>query len=255
MSFTETVRLLIGHFGYLVLIVGVLAENMGLPLPGEVLIVLTAYMAADLHLSPVKLVMAAALGAFLGDAFAYAVGRKGGNRLINLYCKATLCPRQCAENTARLFGRFGLLSVALARFFPGIRAVAAPAAGMMKMNWRKFAVSDGLGSLLWATVFVTGGRFFGELAVSHVQRFARFGSYALVGLIALMVVVIGRRYVLVKRSGLLNAEALGEHVLSVTEGAGGGSGADDAGSLGTQDRKSTRLNSSHIQKSRMPSSA
>lgn len=65
----------------------------------------------------------------------------------------------------RFFDRFGVLSVALARFFPGIRAVAAPAAGMMKMAWRKFAVSDGLGSLLWATVFVTGGWFFGELAV------------------------------------------------------------------------------------------
>lgn len=234
MILTETVRLLIGHFGYLVLIVGVLAENMGLPLPGEVLIVLTAYMAADLHLSPVKLVIAAALGAFLGDSFAYAVGRKGGHKLINLYCKATLCPRQCAENTARFFERFGVLSVVLARFFPGIRAVAAPAAGMMKMDWRKFAVGDGLGSLLWATVFVTGGRSFGELAVSHVQRFAHFGSYALFGLVALVAVVIGRRYVLVRRSSMLNAEALEEEVLSVTAGAGGGSGADHAGSLGTQ---------------------
>jgi len=51
MNFTETVRLLIGHYGYLVLVVGVLAENTGVPLPGEVLIVLTAYMAADLNLS------------------------------------------------------------------------------------------------------------------------------------------------------------------------------------------------------------
>lgn len=83
MSFTETVRLMVGHYGYLVLIVGVLAENMALPLPGEVLIALTAYMAADLHLSPVNLILAAALGAFLGDNFAYAAGRKGGHGLIN----------------------------------------------------------------------------------------------------------------------------------------------------------------------------
>lgn len=241
MSFTETVRLLIGHFGYLVVIVGVLAENMGLPLPGEVLIVLAAYMAADLHLSPVKLVLAAAMGAFLGDSFAYAVGCKRGHGLINFYCKATFCPRQCAENTARFFERFGVLSVALARFFPGIRTVAAPAAGMMKMPWKNFAISDGLGSLLWATVFVTGGRLFGEVAVSHVQRFAHFGSYALFVLVALVAVLIGRRYVLVKRSGLLNAEALEEQVLSVTEGARRGSGANHAGSLRLDAKKSQEL--------------
>jgi|DewCreStandDraft_4_1066084.scaffolds.fasta_scaffold07468_8 membrane protein DedA with SNARE-associated domain len=231
MNFTETVRLLIGHYGYLVLVVGVLAENTGVPLPGEVLIVLTAYMAADLNLSPVNLILAAALGAFLGDNFAYAVGRKGGHGLINFYCKATFCPRHCAENTVRFFDRFGVLSVALARFFPGIRAIAAPAAGMMKMPWIKFAVSDGLGSFLWATVFVTGGWFFGELAVSQVERLAHFGSYALFGLIVLVVVLIGRKYVLVKRSGLLNAEALGDQVLRVTAGAVGGPGADHAGSF------------------------
>jgi membrane protein DedA with SNARE-associated domain len=217
MSFTETVRLLVAHYGYLVLIVGVLAENMGLPLPGEILIVVTAYMATDLHLSPMKLVMAAAAGAFLGDTFAYAVGRKGGHGMINLFCKATLCPSQCAANTARLFDRFGLLSVAMARFFPGIRAVAASAAGMMKMDWRRFAISDGLGSLLWAAVFVTGGRLFGELAVSQVQRFAHFGGYALLGLVALVAVLIGRKYVFVKRSGLLNAGALEAQILSVTQ--------------------------------------
>lgn len=241
MSFTETVRLLIGHYGYLVLVVGVLAENMGFPLPGEVLIVLTAYMAADLNLSPVNLILAAGLGAFLGDSFAYAIGRKGGHGLISFYCKATFCPRQCAENTVRFFDRFGVLSVALARFFPGIRTVAAPAAGMMKMPWRRFAVSDGLGSLLWATIFVTGGLFFGELAVSQVERLAHFGSYALFGLIALVGVHIGRKYVLVRRSGLLSAEALRKQVLKAAEGAGGGSGADQAGSLHLDTKKSLEV--------------
>lgn len=241
MNVTETVRLLVGHYGYLVLIVGVLAENMGLPLPGEVLIVLTAYLAADLHLSPVKLILAAVLGAFLGDNFAYAVGRKGGHRLISFYCKATFCHRQCAENTVRFFDRFGALAVALARFFPGIRAVAAPAAGMMRMPWRKFAVSDGLGALLWATVFVTGGWFFGELAVSQVERLARFGSYALFGLIVLVGVLIGRTYVFVRRSGILSAEALEEKVLSATVGAGGGPSADHAGSLHYDIKKSQEV--------------
>ena len=88
------------------------------------------------------------------------------------------------------------------------------AAGMMRIPWRAFAVSEWPG-LSWATVFVTGGRFFGELAVSQVERLARFGSYPLFGLIVLVVV---RKYLLVKRSGLFNAEALGEQVLRVTEG-------------------------------------
>ena len=170
--------------------------------------VVTAYLAVDLNLSPVKLVLAAALGAFLGDNFAYLLGRKGGRKLINLYCKASLCPRQCAEDAGRFFKRFGIFSVALARFFVGIRAVASPAAGMTKMRWITFAISDALGSLVWAMVFVIGGRVSGRFAVSQVQRFAALGRYALFGLVVLMGLFMGYKWVMVKRSGLLHAEAL-----------------------------------------------
>lgn len=208
MSVVEVIRFGIGHFGYLALTVGVFAENVGLPLPAELLIVITAYLAAELRLNLVYLVLAGALGAFLGDNLAYFVGRKGGYKVLNLYCKATLCSRNCGESTARFYRRFGVLSVVLARFVVGIRTVAAPAAGMAKMHWTTFIMSDALGALIWATTFVAGARLFGSYAASAVQRLTDLSPYTAIALLILISVWVGARWISVKRSGFLRAADL-----------------------------------------------
>lgn len=186
------------------------AENVGLPLPGELLVVAAAYLAPDVGLSRWKILLAAALGAFLGDNLSYWLGRKGGRKLINFYCKATVCPRECAERACRFLARFGVVSVALARFFVGIRAVASPAAGMTKMSWTRFALSDAAGALLWAGCFVLAGRLFGHLAVSGVERWSVGGKYVLLGLGIAVGGFLLYKWLRVKRSGLLDATALEE---------------------------------------------
>lgn len=163
---------------YAILILGIFAENAGLPLPGEVLLVLVAATAATTHVNLPLVAMAAVLGALLGDNFSYWLGRRGGMRLIDRYCQVTLCSWECGAKMSSFYRRYGLLAVAVARFVPTVRALAAPMAGLTRMRWTTFLLIDALGALLWATAFTSAGRLVGAPALEFLERFRAYGPWA-----------------------------------------------------------------------------
>ncbi|MFC0100395.1 DedA family protein [Micromonospora marina] len=57
-------------------------EGMGIPLPGEIVLVSAALLAATGAVGPEWVTAAAATGAILGDSIGYAVGRRGGRPLL-----------------------------------------------------------------------------------------------------------------------------------------------------------------------------
>lgn len=91
-----------------------------------------------------------AAGAVMGDSLSYLLGRLGGDRLPQLYCKLTLGSADCVQKTQDYFTRRGGLTVAFARFVIGVRAFAAPMAGSTQMAYPRFLAYDALGALLWA---------------------------------------------------------------------------------------------------------
>ena len=179
MNLTDQILGLVTRHSYAVLVLGVFAENAGLPLPGEVLIVVVAATAATTRASLPLVVLAAALGAFLGDNFSYWLGRRGGIRLIDRYCHVTLCSWECGAKMSSFYRRYGLLSVAMARFVPTVRALAAPVAGMTRMRWTTFLLIDALGALLWATAFTFAGSLVGMAVLQFLERFRAYGTWAI----------------------------------------------------------------------------
>lgn len=157
----EALFALFKAYGHGLVLVGVFLDVAGLvPIPGEIYLLMAGALAWTGDLDLRLVVLLGTFGAFLGDHATFYIGRRGGKRLIDLYCKYTLCSAQCSLNTVRFFSRFGGLTLIFSRFLIGVRTLACPLAGASGMRYRRFAGSDLMGALLWAASFTSVGFLF-----------------------------------------------------------------------------------------------
>jgi membrane protein DedA with SNARE-associated domain/rhodanese-related sulfurtransferase len=106
----------------------------------------------------------ALVGALTADLIWYRVGRSHGSRALGRLCRVCLEPDSCVRRAKNLLEKHGLRSLLVAKFVPGLNAVAAPVAGTIRVPWWQFAVVDALGILVWATSFeLLGFVFAGQL--------------------------------------------------------------------------------------------
>jgi membrane-associated protein len=136
-------------------------EFLGLPAPGGPLLVLAAAGPAVGGRGMIFLTLVAGVGAAVGDAPWFFLGRYGGARVLRSYCKLTLGSRACVANTERFFHRFGILTLTFSKFFPGVRLFAPPFAGSAGYPFTSFIYLDLLGGFLWAGALVLFGRILG----------------------------------------------------------------------------------------------
>ena len=141
------------HYGYWAVAVALLLENLGLPLPGETVLLLAsllAYTEHDLQLGWIILV--AAVATIAGSSLGYAVGYYGGHPLLERYRYVFHIGDAAMARSEELFGRYGALTIFLSRFIFGLRVIAGPMAGVLRMPWKKFAVFNLFGAVMWVTV-------------------------------------------------------------------------------------------------------
>ena len=150
------------QFDYAAIFVGVMLDNAGFPVPGELVLLITGSLVARGDFSIVPAVFVAAAGALLSDSGWYFAGRLGSRRLIGLYCRVSFGSSACLTRTELNLTRFGPGSLIYARFIPGFRTFAAPMAGMSRVPYLRFALYDGIGALLWATLGVWTGSVFAQ---------------------------------------------------------------------------------------------
>src|ERR1700675_521933 len=125
-------------------------------------------------------VTVAALGCIVGDAMWYEIGRRNGVRVLQLLCRISLEPDSCVRRTQVSFGRNGARVLLVAKFIPGLNAMAAPLAGIIRMGWRRFLGFDVLGALLWVSAFTLTGYVFSSEIESVAANTAYMGKWLLV---------------------------------------------------------------------------
>ncbi|WP_433534737.1 DedA family protein [Micromonospora sp. CA-249363] len=135
------------------LVAGVIGvESMGVPLPGEIVLVSSALLAATGVVEPEWVATAAATGAIVGDSIGYAVGRRGGRPLLARLGRRFprhLGPAQLAR-AEQSFARHGVWAVFFGRFVALLRILAGPLAGALHVPYRRFLVANAAGGLVWA---------------------------------------------------------------------------------------------------------
>lgn len=182
----SSVTRLIETYGYAVVFLFVAIESLGIPLPGETVLVTAAALAALGHLSIWWVIAIAAAGGIIGDAAGYWIGRLGGLALLKRYGRFVHFDERKLEKVRSFFNRHGSKAVFFGRFIALLRTWAALLAGTAEMPYGVFTVYNVLGGITWASLFGTLGYVFGR-SLPLLERYIGQASLAVVLLIALVV--------------------------------------------------------------------
>ncbi|MET8166270.1 DedA family protein [Streptomyces sp. NPDC005329] len=168
-------------------------ESLGIPLPGEIILVSAALLSSQ-HggVNPVVLGACATAGAVIGDSIGYAIGRKGGRPL--LAWLGAKFPRHFSEGhvatAERSFEKWGMWAVFFGRFVALLRIFAGPLAGVLHMPYWKFLIANVLGGIAWAGGTTAVIYYVGVVAESWLKRFSYLGLVVavLIGLTSMLII-------------------------------------------------------------------
>ncbi|MDJ0513438.1 MAG: DedA family protein [Methyloceanibacter sp.] len=140
---------LLDRYGYAVVFGVIFLEGIGIPAPGESLVIAAAIEASRGALSIAVLFVVTVAAAILGNSTGYAIGRFGGSRLLH---RLPISADRLAH-ASQLFDRYGGWFILVARFIDGPRQLNGIIAGTLKMPWWEFSLWNVLGALLWVSVW------------------------------------------------------------------------------------------------------
>lgn len=154
------------------LVAGIAGLDVLFPVvPSESVLLTAAIVAADGNLLLPLVVAVAAVGAFVGDNTAYAVGRRFGGRARTLLARGERSARTLGWAQRQLERRGSTLVVA-GRYLPGVRTATAVGAGIVGYPWRRFVLLDAAGALTWAVLVSSVGYAGGAAFESSLLSFA-----------------------------------------------------------------------------------
>ncbi|MET4922346.1 DedA family protein [Streptomyces sp. PSRA5] len=168
-------------------------ESLGIPLPGEIVLVSSALLASQ-HgdINPYVLGASATAGAIIGDSIGYAIGRRGGRPLLGWL--AGKFPKHFGEAqiamAERSFQKWGMWAVFFGRFVALLRIFAGPLAGVLRMPYWKFLIANVLGGIVWAGGTTAVVYSVGVVAEAWLKRFSWLGLVlaVLIGVTSMLVI-------------------------------------------------------------------
>lgn len=194
-DFAHQLTQLLQSYTYPVLLLLVLLESVGVPLPGEIALVTAAAYAASGRVSIYIVIILAALGAIVGGILGYWIGRKGGLPLVARYGRYIGVRESHIDRAHAFFERHGWKTILFGRFIALLRTWAAVIAGAARMSFPKYVTYNTIGSVAWAILFGVLGYAFGHnmpLLEKYISR-TSYGVLVLVALGIAVLVLIRRR--------------------------------------------------------------
>lgn len=193
---------LVAHFGYPATFVAVLLASSGIPIPaGELLIAAAVYASHTHRLELLVLILVGSLGAALGGAAGYAIGRFLGATALERYGRFVGFDAAKVRLGRYLFAMHGGKIVFFLRFIALVGPFGGVLAGVNRMAIGRFAIFNILGAVAWTTVFGAGGYLFGSF-------FEAVGRTAGIVAVVITLAVLGAVALYIHRRGAeLQAQA------------------------------------------------
>lgn len=185
----ENIQGVAHSYGYWAIFLGILLENLGIPLPGETVTLVGGFLAGSDELNYWLVLGDAVAGAVIGGNCGYWIGRVGGwpfllkvGSLFRISEVRLLSIKdQFSENAGK--------AVFFGRFFALLRIFAAPLAGIAEMSFGKFFLYNLAGASAWASAMVTLAFFAGRI-ISLEQLVAWVSQFAIAALLILIAVIV-----------------------------------------------------------------
>ncbi len=169
---------LLEHYCVLIVFVSVLIDQLGIPIPAVPVLVVAGSLAANGRASAALVFAAAVVATLIADAVWFLIGRTYGIRVLKTLCRISLEPDSCVSQTQNRFERWGVNSIVIAKFVPGLGAIAPPLAGALQVSWLRFMGLSLIASSLWAAVGLGAGMIF----KGPIAELERIGGIAAAGL-------------------------------------------------------------------------
>jgi membrane protein DedA with SNARE-associated domain len=174
-------------YGYWILLVWVLLDQLALPVPALPMILAAGALAGEGHLHIGVCLAIVMLGCIPANLFWYWLGIRQGNKVLTLLCLISLEPDTCVSSTTSLFHRYGTASLLVSKFVPGLQTIAPPLAGLLGVSFWRFMAVNSVGSLLYGIAFLLPGYWAHEL-VAEIGRFV--SNYGVLGAVAIGALVV-----------------------------------------------------------------
>jgi len=180
------------RYGYWVIFLGVMAENVGFPIPGETVLLFAGFLAfrGRIHILPA--ILTAIAGATLGAVLGFLLGRYGGTSIVNRILRRFPRLARQYDEAQKTFVKHGHWAVFVARFITGLRVFAGILAGALRMPFGVFFFYSFAGAICWALAIGYVGFAFGSNWNALVSFMVRMNRIALiiVGVCALVLLLV-----------------------------------------------------------------
>ncbi|MFB2938306.1 DedA family protein [Aerosakkonemataceae cyanobacterium BLCC-F154] len=178
----ENIQELAGQYGYWAVFIGILLENLGIPLPGETITIAGGFLAGSGELNYWLVLGSAIAGAVLGGNFGYLIGRYGGWALLLSIGKILRIQEEKLVELKQQFSENAGKTVFIGRFIALLRIFASPLAGIVEMPYLKFMAYNIAGATAWGAVMVSLSFFAGKV-VPLEQLVAWAAQFAVLALL------------------------------------------------------------------------
>jgi membrane protein DedA with SNARE-associated domain len=181
--------LLFSRYGYGALFFGIMFENAGLPLPGELVLLFGGLLAHRGVLDLKWVVASAATGATIGTGLGYAAGYRWGTALVRRISRRLFVSESRFDQSADAVARYGVWAVFASRFVVGLRMLAGLLAGAFRMSWAGFMLANVAGACAWAAAMGSVGYTLGS-SWRRLLHFTRTLDWIAIGVVVLILLVI-----------------------------------------------------------------
>lgn len=186
----ENIQEVAQNYGYWAVFLGILLENLGIPLPGETLTLVGGFLAGSDQLNYWFVLVSAILGAAIGGTCGYWIGRSAGWPFLLKFGSFFRISEKRLEEIKNQFSQNAAKAVFFGRFVALLRIFAGPLAGIAEMPYGRFFIYNLAGASIWASVMVTLAFFVGRVVPLEqlIAWMSQFGLVALLVAIAWIVV-------------------------------------------------------------------
>lgn len=179
--------------GYLGVFICMTLESACIPLPSEVIMPFSGYIAWKGTMSIIGVTIVGALGNLIGSLIAYIIGFYGGRPLLEKYGKYILITEKKLKMAEEWFAKYGHEAVLISRVLPVIRTFISLPAGIAEMDLKKFTIYTFIGSLPWCFALTYIGYTLGP-HWSTIESIFHLLDYAVIIGLALLIVYIWRKW-------------------------------------------------------------
>jgi membrane protein DedA with SNARE-associated domain/rhodanese-related sulfurtransferase len=191
---TQHFLILLTQYGLSLVILNVFIDQLGLPVPAVPTLVMAAGLAANGQLSLLALFSGSVIACLVADCGWYLLGQIYGIRVLKTLCRISLEPDSCVSQTQSRFERWGVNSLIIAKFVPGLAIIAPPMAGALRIGWLRFILLSTASAFLWVGTALFAGFLFKNQIEAVLVNLDRFGGMAALAAATLLVAYIAYKW-------------------------------------------------------------